>query len=123
MKRSPVFSLVISSLCVSSLGSSPSYFPEFATVLDFTYPFVLPLLLLDITFRGIAVFAASFVSVLLLLFYFLHFSGCIVVFHYMFFLFQLVLYEDACRDAVRMIPPSWSLIKWLYQKPSWNLFY
>ena len=33
------------------------------------------------------------------------------------------LYEDACRDAVRMIPPSWSLIKWLCQKPAWNRFY
>ena len=35
---------------------------------------------------------------------------------------RLVLYEDACRDAVRMIPPSWSLIKWLCQKPAWNCF-
>ena len=36
---------------------------------------------------------------------------------------RLVLYEDACRDAVRMIPPSWSLIKWLCQKPGWNRSY
>ena len=81
-----------------------------------------PLILLDIIFPGIAVFAASFVSSLLLLFYFLHFAGCIVVFLYLVFLFQLVLSEDACRDAVRKIPPSWSLIKWLCQKPSWNCF-
>ena len=46
-----------------------------------------------------------------------------MVFHYMFLLLLLVLFEVACREAVRMIPPSWSLIKWLYQMPDWNLFY
>ena len=55
MKRSPVSSLVLTSVCVSSLGSSPSYFRQFATVLEFTYPCVFPLFLLDIIFRVLPV--------------------------------------------------------------------
>ena len=135
MKRSPVSSLVLTTVCVSSLGSSPS---NFRSLLRFWISLILLCLLLYFwillpgycRFRSLLRFGPT-TSILfppnfsVVMLFSVTCSFCFCLF-YTKSLGQTLRAESSsnlCRRVLRMIPPSWSLIKWLYRKPDWNFFY